>query len=224
VSRSLLGLTLGLVTALSGCRKFSDGGACKMFAVKSQSQSGTEWNINKESPTISTTGCFVFDNGRCMFCPGSGTKQAQPRTQDGIGLGLAGGLCRYYKVVDIFAALKKSFETAERPAAESRRSSEAKKEGVTQAASHFQLRRRDRPSRRRQKQSLSRAREVSDVLSLFHLYALRVGDDAQRANGKKSDSKPEERISKRHSLPPRVRRRYIANYRDGSRRALECVF
>jgi hypothetical protein len=38
------------------------------------------------------------------------------------------------KVVDICAALKKSFETAERPAAESRRSSEAKKEGVTQAA------------------------------------------------------------------------------------------
>ena len=35
------------------------------------------------------------------------------------------------------------------------------------------------------------------------LYTLRVGDDAQRANGKKSDSKPEERISKRHSLPPR---------------------
>ena len=56
------------------------------------------------------------------------------------------------------------------------------------------------------------------------LYTLRVGDDAQRANGKKSDSKPEERISKRHSLPPGVRRRYIANYRDGSRRALECVF
>jgi hypothetical protein len=55
-------------------------------------------------------------------------------------------------------------------------------------------------------------------------YTLRVGDDAQRANGKKSDSKPEERISKRHSLPPGVRRRYIANYRDGSRRALECVF
>ena len=101
---------------------------------------------------------------------------------------------------------------------------EAKKEGVTQAASRFQLRRRDRPSRRRPKQSLSRAREVSDVLSLFHLYALRVGDDAQRANGKKSDSKPEERISKRHSLPPGVRRRYIANYRDGSRRAQECVF
>src|SRR5262249_28163602 len=22
--------------------------------------------------------CFFFDNGRCMFCPGSGTKQAQP--------------------------------------------------------------------------------------------------------------------------------------------------
>jgi len=21
---------------------------------------------------------FLFDNGRCMFCPGSGTKQAQP--------------------------------------------------------------------------------------------------------------------------------------------------
>jgi len=35
----------------------------------------------------------------------------------------------------------------------------------------------------------------------------REPDDAQRANGKKSDSKPEERISKRHSLPPGVRRR-----------------
>src|SRR4030095_6374819 len=46
----------------------------------------------------------------------------------------------------------------------------------------------------------------------------------QRANGKKSYSKPENRISKRHSLPPGVRRRYIANYRDRSRRALECVF
>jgi len=25
--------------------------------------------------------CFFFDNGRRMFCPGSGAKQAQPRTQ-----------------------------------------------------------------------------------------------------------------------------------------------
>src|SRR5262245_850240 len=24
---------------------------------------------------------FVFDNGRCMFCPGSGTKRAQAKTQ-----------------------------------------------------------------------------------------------------------------------------------------------
>jgi len=58
----------------------------------------------------------------------------------------------------------------------------------------------------------------------YLLYTLRVAVMPNAQNGKKSDSKPEERISKRHSLPPRVRRRYIANYRDGSRRALECVF
>jgi len=37
---------------------------------------------------------------------------------------------RIDQVVDIFAALKKSLETAERPVAESRRSSQTKKEGV----------------------------------------------------------------------------------------------
>ena len=81
-------------------------------------------------------------------------------------------------------------------------SSEAKKEGVTKLlvvfSSGVEI---DRPGADRN----NRYREpekVSDVLSLFHLYALRVGEDAQRANGKKSDSKPEERISKRHSLPP----------------------
>src|SRR5262245_14552271 len=43
-----------------------------------QSQSGPEPNIDKKAQPISRPACFFFDNGRCMFCPGSGTKQAQP--------------------------------------------------------------------------------------------------------------------------------------------------
>src|SRR5262245_26232920 len=46
--------------------------------IKSQSQCGAEPNIDKKAPTISKSAYFFFDNGRCMFCPGSGTKQAQP--------------------------------------------------------------------------------------------------------------------------------------------------
>jgi hypothetical protein len=30
---------------------------------------------------ISRPARFFFDNGRCMFCPGSGTERAHPRTQ-----------------------------------------------------------------------------------------------------------------------------------------------
>ena len=30
---------------------------------------------------IKMTASFFFDNGMCMFCPGSGTERAQPKTQ-----------------------------------------------------------------------------------------------------------------------------------------------
>src|SRR5215510_11874278 len=40
-----------------------------------RTMSRTEQNINDfRSPRFA----FSFDNGRCMFCPGSGTKRAQP--------------------------------------------------------------------------------------------------------------------------------------------------
>jgi hypothetical protein len=42
---------------------------------KSQSQSGPEPNIDKKAQPFSTVACFFCDNGRCMFCPGSGTKE-----------------------------------------------------------------------------------------------------------------------------------------------------
>jgi hypothetical protein len=46
--------------------------------IKSQIQSGTEPNIDKKAQPFRGRLGFFFDNGRCMFCPGSGTKQAQP--------------------------------------------------------------------------------------------------------------------------------------------------
>jgi hypothetical protein len=46
--------------------------------IKSQVQSGPEPNIDKKLQVFSRPACFFFDNGRCMFCSGSGTKQAQP--------------------------------------------------------------------------------------------------------------------------------------------------
>jgi hypothetical protein len=64
--------------------------------IKSQGHSGPGPNIDKKAQPFSKPASFFFDNGRCMFCPGSGTKQAQPRTQGlRIGPRLAGGLCRY---------------------------------------------------------------------------------------------------------------------------------
>ena len=45
--------------------------------IKSQGQRGLEPNIDKKAQAFSTVARFFFDNGRCMFCPGSGTKQAQ---------------------------------------------------------------------------------------------------------------------------------------------------
>src|SRR5262249_14437916 len=51
--------------------------------IKSQGQSGPERNINKkESPTISRLAWLFLRQWKgYMFCPGSGTKQAQPKTQ-----------------------------------------------------------------------------------------------------------------------------------------------
>jgi hypothetical protein len=46
--------------------------------IKSQGQSGPEANINKKAQLFLRPAYFFFANGRCMFCPGSGTKQAQP--------------------------------------------------------------------------------------------------------------------------------------------------
>jgi hypothetical protein len=45
--------------------------------IKSQAQRGPEPNINKKAQPFSKPACFFFDNGRCMFCPGSGTERAQ---------------------------------------------------------------------------------------------------------------------------------------------------
>jgi hypothetical protein len=49
--------------------------------IKSQGQSGPEQNIAQESPTISKPDCFFFGNGS-MFCPGSGTEQAQSTAEE----------------------------------------------------------------------------------------------------------------------------------------------
>jgi hypothetical protein len=49
--------------------------------IKSQGQSGPEPNIDKKAQPFSTVACFFFDDGKCMFCPGSGTERAQQRTQ-----------------------------------------------------------------------------------------------------------------------------------------------
>src|SRR4030095_11709966 len=45
--------------------------------IKSQGQRGPEPNIDKKAQLFRGAACFFFDNGWCMFCPGSGTKQAQ---------------------------------------------------------------------------------------------------------------------------------------------------
>src|SRR5262249_37923485 len=46
--------------------------------IKSQCQRGPEPNIDKKAQLFRSPLAFFFGNGRCMFCPGSGTKQAQP--------------------------------------------------------------------------------------------------------------------------------------------------
>src|SRR5262245_34597748 len=49
--------------------------------IKSQSQRGPEPNIDKKTQPFRGSLGFFFGNGRCMFCPGSGTKRAQAKTQ-----------------------------------------------------------------------------------------------------------------------------------------------
>jgi hypothetical protein len=46
--------------------------------IKSQGQRGPEPNIDKKIQAFSTIASFFFDNGRYIFGPRSGTKQAQP--------------------------------------------------------------------------------------------------------------------------------------------------
>src|SRR5262249_47423090 len=53
------------------------GGSNSGPLIKNQSQRGPEPNIDKKTQPFSTVACFFFGNGRCMFCQGSGTKQAQ---------------------------------------------------------------------------------------------------------------------------------------------------
>src|SRR5437773_7377902 len=48
------------------------------FAVARESiPERTRTEHQQENPTISRSACFVFDNGRRLFCSGSGTKRAQ---------------------------------------------------------------------------------------------------------------------------------------------------
>src|SRR5262245_9048193 len=44
----------------------------------------SSFKAHSKQRAVSTLACFFVDNGRCMFCPGSGTKQAQPWGQDAI--------------------------------------------------------------------------------------------------------------------------------------------
>jgi hypothetical protein len=49
--------------------------------IKSQSQSRPEPNIDKKAQPFRSPLAVYFGNERCLFCPGSGTKRAQPRMQ-----------------------------------------------------------------------------------------------------------------------------------------------
>src|SRR5262245_6549672 len=64
--------------------------------IKSQGQSGPVPNIDKKARLFRGPLAFSFDNGRRLFCPGSTTERAQPKTQRSkIDPHIAGGLCRY---------------------------------------------------------------------------------------------------------------------------------
>src|SRR5262245_38662261 len=47
--------------------------------IKSQGQRRADPNIDKKPQIFSRLTSFFFYNERCIFCPRSGTKQAQPR-------------------------------------------------------------------------------------------------------------------------------------------------
>jgi hypothetical protein len=48
--------------------------------IKSQFRRRPERDINKKNPIVPTFTPWVLGNGSCLFCSGSGTEQAQPRT------------------------------------------------------------------------------------------------------------------------------------------------
>src|SRR5215813_5999295 len=63
---------------------------------KSQIQSRPERNIDKKAQPFRRPLAFFFDDGRCMFCSGSGTnKHSRGQKTKKIGPQFAGSLCRY---------------------------------------------------------------------------------------------------------------------------------
>src|SRR5262249_9420025 len=57
-------------------KRLTAASACRLYRFK-HIVAYSSFKAHSKQRAISTLVCFFFDNGRCMFCPGLGTRQAQ---------------------------------------------------------------------------------------------------------------------------------------------------